>query len=199
MVRMPWKTWLWPGLPQLWYRGSWAGLAAAVGFTCGLNLALIATFGWTEWIGPAVRTFGWLCVGGVWLAAVVVSARQRQLEPSAEEADSAKDLFQQAQGEYLKGNWYEAELALNRLLRRNGHDLEARLMLASLFRHSGRVAEAGDQLRRLERCDGSEKWQVEIESEWSWLKEMAQETAEEQTTQSSEKDNPAEADLADAA
>jgi thioredoxin-like negative regulator of GroEL len=73
-----------------------------------------------------------------------------------------EDLFNAAQNEYLKGNWYEAEVALNRLLDGNILDVEARLMLASLLRRTGRGDEAATQLARLSRTDGAERWRLEI-------------------------------------
>jgi hypothetical protein len=73
-----------------------------------------------------------------------------------------EDLFNAAQNEYLKGNWYEAEVALNRLLDRNLLDVEARLMLASVLRRTGRRDEAAAQIARLGRTDGAERWHLEI-------------------------------------
>ena len=58
MVRMPWATYLWPGLPQLWYGGLGSGLVLAVGFAVLLNALLLvqgsiwarATWGvWWDW------------------------------------------------------------------------------------------------------------------------------------------------------
>jgi hypothetical protein len=82
-----------------------------------------------------------------------------------------------ARSEYLKGNWFEAEVTLDRLLTRNVLDVEARLMLAMLLRHTRRDAEASQHLARLSRMDGAEKWQLEISREQARLAERAQETA----------------------
>ncbi|MCR4413284.1 MAG: tetratricopeptide repeat protein [Thermoguttaceae bacterium] len=65
----------------------------------------------------------------------------------------------------MKGNWFEAECLLSRILKRNPRDLEARLMLATLLRHTGRRDEAARQLDRLERFEGSGKWVLEISRE----------------------------------
>src|SRR5258707_1331126 len=101
MGRVPWSTLIWPGLPQLWRHGSWSGLAQAAGFAVLLNLVLLATYGWTEWISPGVRVVGWLAVGGWWLSAVVRTMRQKRTAVQA--AAESRDLFPDAQREYLRG------------------------------------------------------------------------------------------------
>ena len=40
MGKMPWGTYLWPGLSLIWRDGSWLGLAIAVGFTALAELGL---------------------------------------------------------------------------------------------------------------------------------------------------------------
>src|SRR5262245_37380663 len=135
MGRLPWNR-LWPGLPQL-CQGSWQGLAVASAFAALLNFLLITTFGWTQWI-PTARLVGWTALFVGWLVAFVLSLRQAQGELAEAAGESSDDLFRSAQADYLKGAWYEAEVTLNRLLRRDGRDHAARLMLASLFRHTKR-------------------------------------------------------------
>jgi hypothetical protein len=162
MRRLRWFTLVWPGLPQLWFAGSWAGLAMAAGFAAVLNLGIVTSRLWTELLSPESQTLIWLAAGGIWTASAALSARWvaglRMAGPSAVD----EDLFNAAQNEYLKGNWYEAEAALNRLLDRNIVDVEARLMLASLLRRTGRRDEAATQLSRLSRTDGAERWHLEI-------------------------------------
>ena len=67
---------LWPGLPQLWSCGSWAGLALAVGAATGLDMLLLVSFGWSELIGPSLRTTLWVVFGVVWVVAAIWSASQ---------------------------------------------------------------------------------------------------------------------------
>ena len=162
MRRLRWLTLVWPGLPQLWFAGSWTGLALAVGFAAVLNLAIVTSRLWTELLSPESQMLVWLAAGGIWTASAALSARWvAGLRLSGPQA-ADEDLFNAAQNEYLKGNWYEAEVALNRLLERNILDVEARLMLASLLRRTGRRDEATTQLARLSRTDGVERWQLEI-------------------------------------
>ena len=41
MRRLRWLTLVWPGLPQLWFAGSWAGLALAAGFAVAVESAVL--------------------------------------------------------------------------------------------------------------------------------------------------------------
>jgi len=66
---------------------------------------------------------------------------------------------------YLQADWFESERALRRLLEENPRDLDAGLMLATLLRRTGRPGEAERELDRIERFDGSEKWELEIRRE----------------------------------
>ena len=106
----------------------------AVGFAVLLNLVIVASFGWTEWIGPQLRTIGWIVLAVIWLVSVMISWRQGEfrrhkrgtIHPLAErsseksvQAVEEDEWFRQARDDYLRGNWYEAEetlVRLNRLL-----------------------------------------------------------------------------------
>jgi hypothetical protein len=178
MQRLRWLTLVWPGLPQLWFAGSGLGLALAAGFAALLNLGLVCSRLWTELFSPEIQTMIWLAAGAIWISSAAISARWvaglRISGPSAGD----EDLFNAAQSEYLRGNWYEAEVALGRLLARNLVDVEARLMLAALLRRTGRLQEAGEQLKRLSRTDGAERWQPEIARLRNRLAEQTHDAAE---------------------
>ncbi len=163
MRRWRWLTLLWPGLPQVWFAGAWSGLAIAAGFAAIFNLTLATTLVWTELFGAEIRWGIGATIGLVWLISAALSWRwvaTLRLNSPPQAAD--EDLLIQARDEYLKGNWFEAEEALGRLLDRNLLDVEARLMLAALLGRVGRREEAKTQLDRLSRTDGAEKWELEI-------------------------------------
>jgi tetratricopeptide (TPR) repeat protein len=164
MVRMPWTTYLWPGLPHLWYGGLWSGLALAAGFAVLVNVLLLATFVWVELLDPRQLQWAWLATGGLWAGSAVVSAWYgRGLAPRRR--NSAEAMFREALREYLQGSWFEAEQILGRLLRLQPRDVEARLMLATLMRHTKRHQEALEQLDRLELLADASKWDREIAEE----------------------------------
>lgn len=172
MRRTPWATYLWPGLPQLWTRGSWSALAVAAAAAALLNLALLGTFAWSELIVPDLRSALWVALGTAWTAAAVFSAVHERRHGGLVGGDTGA--FAEAQEHYLKGNWFEAERILASLLREDARDLEARLMLATLLRHTRRYDEAGGELDVLVRFEGAGKWELEIGRERELLAEARQ-------------------------
>lgn len=165
----------WPGLSRAWYRGDCVALAVATGFAGLFNVAVFGTFIWPEFLSAAAHRLVWLGVAGFWSVGVWVSWRHL---PSLlrQRGDVAnQDLFIRAQGEYLRGNWFEVESLLNKLLALDADDVDAHLMRASLYRHTRRVDEAERQLRLVEQLQGAETWRLEIEQERLWLDRMRSE------------------------
>jgi tetratricopeptide (TPR) repeat protein len=158
-------------LPQLWLYGSWAGLFLAVASAAILNLLLLGSFGWSELIAANLRTAVWVSGGGVWLIAVGLSVVWCRRWRARANGRSGNDVFAEAVNHYLRGDYFQAELALQRLLRANLRDLDARLMLATLMRRTGRTDEATQQLDTLVRFDGAARWEVEVEQERELLAE----------------------------
>ena len=152
----------------------------AVVFAGLLQGMMLTSFVWPAAATPAIRAIGWLTAGCVWLVAVVVSSRNWPQWADRGDDESADALFRDAQTEYLKGNWYQAQVLLEQLLQLNRHDVDAALMLASLDRHVGRIGQARERLRRLQRFDASSKWGLEIRRELEYLDRLACE--QDQTT-----------------
>jgi cytochrome c-type biogenesis protein CcmH/NrfG len=157
--------------------GSWSGLAVALGAAAGLDLLLLASFGWSELIGEGLRNTLWAALGVSWVLAGGWSARQCRRQAAAEQPDPRADPFTDALDHYLKGDYYQAEQVLEGLLRRNLRDVDARLMLATLLRHTERLDEAARQLDTLARLEGAGKWHWEIERERDLLAEARTEKA----------------------
>ncbi|HVC92834.1 MAG TPA: hypothetical protein VND64_04040 [Pirellulales bacterium] len=175
--RMRLATCLWPGLPQLWLRGSWAGLGVAVGFTATFNLLLLTTVVWTEWLGATWLTAAWMATAVIWSGSGLVSARWCAKQRAFDEVGAPQDLFPRALGEYLRGNWYEVETLCHQMLRAEARDVDAQLLLASTLRHAGRRDEAGLRLDELGRFEAATKWKLEIEHEMARLAEAADQAA----------------------
>ena len=173
-------TCCWPGLAELWFRGRWSGLIVAVTFGALLNLALAVSFVWPDLAAPLAVLLGWIVVVSIWC----VSARRtirRLPELYGNHPDAAREnLFLQAQGEYLKGHWLEAETVLLRLLGGHPRDIEARLMLATTYRHSRQVGAANKQLEILSKTDGAEAWAVEIATEEKLLQRITSQDEQQQ-------------------
>lgn len=168
-----WATCLWPGLPQLWFDGSWRGLASAAAFAVVLNGLLAVSLVWHELASPAVKGVGWLMAIGVWLAAAVVSCRWlagRDGQNHRQSQDTtAEDLYPAAVNEYLKRNFVAAERLLLKLLAADEKDCAAGLLLAAVWRRTGRGGDARRELDRLLRLEAARRWMLEIERELQLL------------------------------
>jgi hypothetical protein len=168
MRALPSLTTLWPGLAALWVRGRWEGLIAAMAFGLVLNLALLGTLV-PEMLpsplsGTTSRAAVWLLVLGFWMVGWWVgrsgpNTRTMAVDPQQNE------WFCQAQTEYLKGHWVEAEMLLAKSIARDPADAEARLLLASVQRRTRRLAEARATLGELAEVTTASRWAWEIQSE----------------------------------
>jgi Tetratricopeptide repeat len=192
MRRTRWLLFLWPGLPQLWWRGAWSALAAAVGFALALDMALLATWVWSELLAASVRPFVWPTLGLVWVGGLAATAWRGLSAAAAADVGQREDLFPRTLGEYLRGNWLEAEILCRRLIERDAGDAEALLLLATVLRHARRSDEARTTLDQLRRLDAAEGWKREIDDEMERLAEQRRSQSEDSTTnnESSEPDKP---------
>ena len=175
MQRARWMAYVWPGLPELWFRGQWSGLLLAVFAALLVNFLLATSLVWTEWQSSTVRTTAAFMLAFTWVIGIYRSRRQLREGERLAASGAGEDLFRQAQNEYLRGNWFEAESVIHKLLRHCARDVDAHLMLATLYRHTGRLEESATQLRRLALFDDAQKWVMEIERERRRLELASQE------------------------
>jgi tetratricopeptide (TPR) repeat protein len=155
----------WPGFINLWTRGELYSLFVALLFAAILNIALLATLVWQEWL--AVWTIRSLWVGLVIAASwsfvsSFIFARSFGAVQSNQEANQ---LLAIAQKDYLRGNYLEAEATLHRVLGPGNEDIEAALLLTAVLRRTGRPRQALECLQRLERFDTASVWNIEIQNE----------------------------------
>ncbi len=173
--RLPLWLGLWPGLPQLWLHGRFAGLAAAIGFAVLLDFVLATSLVWTEIWEPRVALSWWAGVGTVWCVGFAwwgaSGRRQGECLPVA-----AGDLFPLALTEYLRGNWFEAERLVADMLRATPSDVEARLLRVSILRRTGKRDEARRLLDVLSHTAGATKWQFEMGRERERLERHAEDS-----------------------
>jgi tetratricopeptide (TPR) repeat protein len=171
---------LWPGLPQVWLRGEWAGLAKAISVAVIANAVLLGCFGWGELINSGTRNTLLAAMSVFWIVATVAGYVQIQRSAARKPHTPAKDTFAQALDLYLKGDYFQAECLLVEILGRQERDADARLLLATLYRHNKRYDEAMRQLDVLGRFEDAEKWATEIERERMLIEEGKKATAEEE-------------------
>lgn len=155
-------TLVWPGLPWLWLRGSVAGLVLALAFAVALDMAIIATWVWTEFLELPIVIGLWAGVAAVWVIATA-SAATAFPAPLQSGPDAAADsLFTAARDAYLARDWLAAETKLRSLLVVRPTDGEAQLLLGTLLRRVGRLKEARAALEALSRSDAGSVWRSAI-------------------------------------
>jgi hypothetical protein len=166
-------TLVWPGLPWAWLRGSAAGLVLALAFAVALDMAIIATWVWTEFLELPIVIGLWAGVAVVWLIATV-SAVTTFPTPLQTGPDAAADaLFTAARDAYLARDWLAAETKLRSLLVVRPTDGEAQLLLATLLRRVGRLREARAAFETLSRSDAGAPWRSAIARELARMAEAA--------------------------
>jgi len=189
MQRATWMTCCWPGLPQLWLRGQWRGLVAALAFAVLVNLGFAATFIWPQWWPAGWCQVLWGGLGLTWCITAIHSCRfvagwKNSMTISTDHdwtRQNEDDYFSRAQAHYLKQNWFEAEQCLSSAVSVNAYDVDAFLMLISLFRHTGRHQEAKKVLQHVNTLETNGKWNWELKREQELLDSFESLVEEEST------------------
>lgn len=170
---------VWPGLPQAWLLARWRGLVLAVAFGSALNVALVLTFVWPAWpasvMPGATAMLAWVLVLGLWIVGLRAARRDWRLicPPVAADRDPQLDEWlREAQTDYLKGHWIEAETLVRRILARDAADIEATLLLASIQRRSKQLPQAEQTLNALLPMPEAARWRHEITAELNQLSEQ---------------------------
>jgi hypothetical protein len=154
----------WPGLAAAWHRANSRSLSVAITFSWLVCLFLLATFVWTEWFNIWILRLGWLSLGCTWIACTIHNhlLLARILGTGDTQSQTA---FQNAQQQYLLGNWFDAETILLDLLERYPRDCEALLLLAGVLRRTERWQPALRRLEQLETLDNAAFWRFEVQQE----------------------------------
>ncbi len=172
-------TCLWPGLPEMWFRGQLAALPAAVTFALAVNFLLVARFIYPEWLAPLlVKLACWAAVG-VWIYCVAKSVQRLPEVVSPRAASDLPDRFAEAHVQYLRGHWVEAEALLSDCLEIESRDPPALLLLAGVYRHTNRLAAAANLLDQLERLERGDYWWLELQDERKRLQRFEAAAAEQ--------------------
>jgi len=171
-------TLLWPGLPWVWLRGSRAGLVLALAFAICLDMAVVTTWIWTEFVDMRVTLGIWTAAAVIWLVATV-SAVAAFPPPLTSRRDTATEqLFVDARDAYLARDWLTAETKLQTLLAISPTDGEAQLLVGTLLRRVGRLREARIALEKLARSDAGLPWRHAIGRELQCLNRTEQQRHE---------------------
>jgi hypothetical protein len=184
-------TLLWPGMPWLWLRGSAAGLVLALAFAVLLDLAIVATWIYSEFFNLQVSLGLWGAAAAVWIVATV-SAVSAFPPPIPTTRDAATDkLFVAARDAYLTRDWLAAETKLRSLLVVAPTDGESQLLLATLLRRVGRLKESREALEKLSRSDSGGPWLSAIARELERVEAAAKRPPAPATTAAEDDDETA--------
>jgi hypothetical protein len=184
-------TLLWPGMAWLWLRGSAAGLVLALAFAVVLDLAIVATWVYSDFFGLQVSLGLWAAAAAVWIIATV-SAVSAFPPPISTTRDAATDaLFVAARDAYLSRDWLATETKLRSLLVVAPTDGEAQLLLATLLRRVGRLKESREALDKLSRSDSGGPWLAAVARELELLAAAAKRPPAPATTATADDDETA--------
>jgi hypothetical protein len=160
---------LWPGLPELWWRGRISALPTALAFAAAANFLLVAKFVYPELLSSGlVRMAGWVGVA-IWLFCVVRSVREMPLLLNPRRASGQPDRFAEAHQAYLRGQWAEAESLLSDCLAIENRDPPALILLCGVYRHTARLEAAERLLEEIRLTEAADGWWLEVAAEQNRL------------------------------
>jgi len=160
---------LWPGLPELWWRGRVSALPTALAFAAAANFLLVARFIYPEWLASGlVRMAGWVGVA-IWLFCVVRSIREMPLLLNPRRASGQPDRFVEAHQAYLRGRWTEAESLLSDCLAIENRDPPSLILLCGVYRHTARLEAAQRLLEEIRLTEAADRWWLEVAAEQNRL------------------------------
>jgi hypothetical protein len=156
---------LWPGLPELWYRGRWSALFPAICFAIVINFLVVARFIYPEWLVPALSKLACWVGLAVWAVLIVraVGRLPGLLHPRS--ISEQPDRYGEAREQYLRGELGQTEALLAGCLEVDHRDSPALLMLAGVYRQTGRWEAAENTLRTLDRLETADGWWLERAAE----------------------------------
>lgn len=158
-------TCLWPGLPDIWWRGRLSALPTALAFAFALNLLLVARFIYPEWLAFSfVRVAGWVGVLA-WFYCTIKNVRRLPALIQPRATSDKPDRFVDAQAAFLHCDWGRAELRLKDCLAVEERDPPALLLLAAVYRHTGRLEFARVCIDTLRNTEAADRWWLEVDAE----------------------------------
>lgn len=160
-----------PGLAPAWLLGQPFALLELLAFTLILNSLLIATWIWPQW-GPAWLVWsGWLCAAVFWLLSAIHASWRLPKWLGTQPKVPQRDLFVEAQREYLRGNWFDAEALVVKRITECPDDIAASLLLAGILRRTKRWNQCSTCLLQIRLRESATPWLLEIEREQQLLQQ----------------------------
>jgi len=153
---------------------SWAAVGASLGFWWSVCLALLTHLVWPEMLPPPVKWVWLVTAASCWLAVQAMPSHGGTSCKARDDdsRDSAGEVYPEFLSHYLRGEWDLLVPKLNRYLRRNSADVDARLLLALTLRRQKNLTEAKRQLEFVRQLDTSGKWVLELHREKQLLRQL---------------------------
>lgn len=162
-------TCLWPGMAELWWRGRFSALPAAVAFAAVVNALLVAKFIYSDWLSGGLILLACWVVAAAWLVLTIRAIRELPLLLTPRQASDEPDHFPKAHTAYLRADYPTAEELLGETLRVDPRDPPALLMLSAIYRHTGRLHASKLLLSEITKLEVAENWRLEFAGEQARL------------------------------
>lgn len=189
-------TCLWPGLPELWWRGRLNSLPSAIAFGLAVNLLLINWYIYPQWMAGGLVSMAFWTGLIAWFFYVVRSFRELPQLIAPRQVSEQPDRFPEARSAFLAGHWADAERLLTDVLAIEPRDPPALLLLTAVYRHTRRLDAAEILLEEIGRLEVADPWQLEVVAEQRRL-QRAIEAREQERRAEREKNDEDSAELTD--
>ena len=170
-----------PGLAPAWLAGHPFALLELLAFTLTLNSLLVSTWIWPQW-GPSWLIWsGWLFCALFWVVSAIHAMWRLPKWLGTTPKVPQRDFFVEAQSEYLRGNWFDAEGLVTKRLNECPDDIESALLLAGILRRTKRWNQCSTCLLQIRLRESATPWLLEIEREQQLLqRDLDEESSEEE-------------------
>jgi hypothetical protein len=195
MESVHYLTCLWPGLPELWWRGRWSALPMAITFALAVNFVLITCFLFPGWLPSGLASMAFWVGLVAWGFLIVRGIRELPELVAPRAISEAPDEFPAAQAAYLRGHLERAERLLGDVLAIEHRDPPALLLLAGVYRQTERLESAQMLMKEIGRLEVTDHWFLEIAAEQQRLDRAIERLNEPATTANAEQ--PDAADMTD--
>ncbi|EMI43039.1 membrane protein [Rhodopirellula sp. SWK7] len=162
-------TCLWPGMAELWWRGRFSALPAAIAFAAVVNALLVAKFIYSDWLSGGLVLLACWVVAAAWVVLTIRAIRELPLLLTPLQASEEPDRFPEAQIAFLRGDYPEAEKLLGENLAIEPRDPPALLLLSAIYRHTGRLHASKLLLTEIRKLEVADNWGLEFAAEQARL------------------------------
>ncbi|WP_236621437.1 hypothetical protein [Rhodopirellula sallentina] len=156
-------------MAELWWRGRFSALPAAIAFAAVVNALLIAKFIYSDWLSGGLVLLACWVVAAAWLVLTIRAIRELPLLLTPLQASEEPDRFPDAQVAFLRGDYEAAEKLLGENLAIEPRDPPALLLLSAIYRHTGRLHASQLLLTEIRKLEVADNWGLEFAAEQSRL------------------------------